>query len=349
MVKLFERLAPEGPEQISFYDPGVGTYSPLRNSLWHRIEAAVESASGSGVKDKVAEAYKYLMDNYEKDDKIFLFGYSRGAHTVRDLAGLLDTCGLLTRGSENLIPYALSFYYRWEEGNRGEVNRRRIARRFQSAFSRPCDVHFIGVWDTVASVGWLWWRKYFRYERLSGNVAYAYQALAVDERRAHFRPSRWDEESVPSELELELEQQRSRRQEQVIEQVWFPGYHGDLGGQNADQRISDISLLWMLKSAKKRGLHLNDKWLDGLNPDAVGGNLRRSDRHVYRLRTRPRVIDREGRFKPKIHESVLQRKRAVGCQYNPANLPLSYHTVPCDRVEAPRDQVELYGRGDPHS
>ena len=296
----------------------------------------MESISGSGVKHKVAECYKYLMDHYERDDRIFLFGYSRGAHTVRDLAGLLDTCGLLTKGSDNLIPYAMSYYYSWEEGNRGELNKGRIARRFQSTFSRPCQVHFIGVWDTVASVGWLWWRKYFRYTRLNSRVKYAYQALAVDERRLYYRPSLWDEESAPSELDLELEQRRRRRrrrrQEQVIEQVWFPGYHGDLGGQNADQRISDISLLWMLKAAKRRKLLLRNKWESGLNPDPLAGKLHRSDRHIFRLRTRAREIDREGRFKAKIHESVLLRMKQRCCKYNPNNLPCNYHVVPRERT-----------------
>ena len=189
------------------------------------------------MKHKVAEAYKYLMDHYdpgalgEPGDRVFLFGYSRGAHTVRDLAGLLDTCGLLTQGSDNLIPYAINLYYRKEAGQD-----ERVAYRFQNAFSRRCPVYFIGVWDTVASVGWLWWRRYFRNDRLNSNVKYAYQALAVDERRAHFRPSRWDEKQVSSE--------------QTVEQVWFPGYHGDLGGKDADNHVSDAPLFWMLAAAE---------------------------------------------------------------------------------------------------
>ena len=205
------------------------------------LQAAIESISGSGVPGKVAEAYKYLMDHYEPGGRVFLFGYSRGAHTVRDLAGLLDSCGLPTKGSNNLIPYAMDFYYR-----RDDAEERQFANRFQRTFVRTCNPYLIGVWDTVASVGWLWWRRYFRNATLARSVPFAYQALAVDGRRAHYRPSRWNEDAKPDG--------------QTIEQVWFPGYHGAVGGQMADNRISDIPSMWVLASAEERGLRLKTSW-----------------------------------------------------------------------------------------
>ena len=297
VVRLFQRLAQDGPEQISFYDPGVGTYSPLRSGIWRRIEAAVESASGSGVPSKVAEAYKYLMDHYEPDDRVFLFGYSRGAHTVRDLSGLLYSCGLLTKGSDNLIPYALDFYYRDDTPDNSQ-----IASHFRDTFSRQCKVHFIGVWDTVASVGWLWWRRYFRNDRLSPEVSFAYQALALDERRAHYRPSQWDEEAVS--------------EDQMVQQVWFPGSHGDVGGQNADRRISDVPLLWMIVAAEQQKLRLNSTWQVGLEPSGEEGEVRRSDRHFFRFRASPRSIPRSA----KVHQSAQDRLTA-GNGYSPGCWP----------------------------
>ena len=302
VVKLYERLAADGPEQISFYDPGVGTYSPLRNSLWRRLEAGIESISGSGVPGKVAEAYKYLMDHYEEGDRVFLFGYSRGAHTVRDLAGLIYSCGLLTSGSDNLIPYAIDFYYRQES----EKNTN-ICAQFRHTFSRQCKVYFIGAWDTVASVGWLWWRRYFRNAVLNPEVSFAYQALAVDERRAHFRPSILNEGSIP--------------EGQIIEQVWFAGYHGDIGGQNADARISDIPLLWMLASAEQRGLKLAGTWQVGINPEPVSGNPQKSDKWAYRFLAKRRHIPDDA----KIHQSVFDRMEGTG--YKPVNLPARYEVI----------------------
>ena len=110
VVRLFERLNSDGEHQISYYDPGVGTYNPQRNRIKRWIRAGTESAFGEGVRKNIAEAYKYLMDHYEQGDRVFLFGYSRGAYTARALAGLLHKCGLLTRGSDNLIPYAMEIY-----------------------------------------------------------------------------------------------------------------------------------------------------------------------------------------------------------------------------------------------
>ena len=115
IVRLFERLGQDGPDQISYYDPGVGTHSPLRNGTIGLLDKMVASVSGMGItseglNDNVREAYRYLMACYEPADQVYLFGYSRGAHTVRVLAGILHKCGLLTKGSENLLPYMTAIY-----------------------------------------------------------------------------------------------------------------------------------------------------------------------------------------------------------------------------------------------
>ena len=284
IVRLFERLGQDGPEQISYYDPGVGTHSALRNGTIGLLDRLAESVSGMGITSdglngNVREAYRYLMACYEPEDQVYLFGYSRGAHTVRVLAGMLHKCGLLTRGSENLIPYMTSIY-----GGKGND---RIAHGFRRSFSRECKPHFIGVWDTVASVGWVK-RKQFSNDRLNHDVAYGYQVIALDERRYHFRVSGWDETDVPAG--------------QIIEQVWFPGCHGDVGGQESDRRISDITLEWMLRHAEAKGLKLRPDWRESLSADH-SGDTRRSDKHIWRLGAKDRHIP-DG---AKIHRSVLQR------------------------------------------
>ena len=150
VVRLFESLGKDGERQISYYDPGIGTYSPLRSAIGRGVAKMLASVSGlgkagSGLNGNVKEAYKYLMESYEPEDKLYLFGYSRGAHTVRVLAGMLYKYGLLTKGSDNLIPYITRVYE--DKGNDD------TAAGFKSSFCRECKPHFIGVWDTVASVG----------------------------------------------------------------------------------------------------------------------------------------------------------------------------------------------------
>ena len=299
VVRLFERLGKDGEAQISFYDPGVGTYSAFRGTVLRWIEKLTMVASGTGIETNIEEAYKYLMDYYEPGDNVYLFGYSRGAYTVRALAGMLHKCGLLTKGSNNLIPYATKIY-------NGESDE--IAARFKGSFSRECKPHFIGVWDTVASTGWLWWRKYFLNHRLSSDVAYGFQALSVDERRKHFRVALWDESDIP--------------EGQTIEQVWFPGFHADVGGQKADRLISDITLEWMLRHAQCKGLLLREDWQESLRPDP-SGQVKLSHRHVWRLSTEERRIP-DG---SKIHRSVLQRMNNPDNRYRPGNLPESYVEV----------------------
>ena len=277
VVRLFERLGKDGERQMSYYDPGIGTYSPLRSGLGRWAAKLIASASGlgkagSGLNGNIEEAYRYLMDCYEPEDRVYFFGYSRGAHTVRVLAGMLHKCGLLTRGSGNLMPYVSRIY--------NDKNNDNIADGFKDSFSRECKPRFIGVWDTVASVG-LIRRKQFSNNRLNGDVAYGYQALSIDERRRHFRVSQWDETNIS--------------EGQTIEQVWFSGCHADVGGQDADRGLSDIALEWMLRHAEDVGLILREDWRTSLCPDPLG-DIKRSDRLFWRIGAKDRLVPEGSRF-----------------------------------------------------
>ena len=302
VIRLFERLDTDGDAQVSYYDPGIGTYSPAK--YWPMRAAAKAYASitglgkkGAGLNGNIRQAYEYVMDNYEPGDKVFLFGYSRGAHTVRVLAAMLNKCGLLTKGSNNLYPYMNRIY----ENQNNETR----ASGFKKTFSRVCKPHFIGVFDTVASVG-LIWRKQFSNRRLNEDVAYAYQAIATNERRWHFRPSIWEETNIPPG--------------QHIEQVWFPGYHADVGGQNADRGISDIALEWMVRQAEAQGLQLRNNWHEELENNPLG-TIEKSDKLlIWGIGARNRKIP-EG---ANIHQSVLQRIEASEEYRRLASLPESY-------------------------
>ena len=294
VVRLFAVLQPDSDEQISYYDPGVGTYSPLGNPLTNWLEKNLMMASGRGVTRNVQKAYKYLMDYYEPDDQIFLFGFSRGAHTVRELGSLIERCGLLTKGSDNLIPYAVRL---WKQDDPVRCS------GFRAAFSRQsCKPHFIGVWDAVAAVGWLAWRRYYKHRQPSPDIPFAYHAVAVDENRWYFQVSDWDESKA--------------REGQTIEQMWFPGSHSDVGGYEAKRGISNISLVWMLENAESKGLLLKDRWRSQL-PENVEEDIRASRKHIWRLvPPKKRVIPENA----KIHPSVEQRQR-YRSDYNPTNLP----------------------------
>ena len=230
------------------------------------------------------------MDYYDRGDRVFLLGYSRGAYTVRALAGMLHVCGLLTKGSYNLIPYMAEMYYKERKG---------VAQDFKDRCSRECPTYLIGVWDTVASVGYIR-QKRFSNSVLNPDVRFGYQSLAINERRYFLQPSIWYEDVTHGG--------------QTIEQVWFAGCHGDVGGQDADRGISDIPLEWMLNRAEDCGLVLKTAWQDDLLPDPLA-NVRASDNGFWRLGAEDRPIC-EG---AKIHRSVFERIETLGDR--PAPLP----------------------------
>ncbi len=124
------------------------------------------------------------MERYQDGDKVFLFGFSRGAYTVRALAGVLYKCGLLQKGSNNLISYASKIYNKRDNKD--------IASGFKKTYCHECKPYFIGVWDTVGSMGWFWGKKFFD-TKLNNDVTYGYHAVAIDEKRKKFPVSLWDE------------------------------------------------------------------------------------------------------------------------------------------------------------
>jgi len=259
VARLFD-MAIKDDDQLVYYDPGVGTMGArsATTPLGKRLTRFGGLVIGFGVRDNVAEAYSWLMANYRAGDRIYLFGFSRGAYTALALAGMLRTVGLLSPGAENLVPYALKLYARntsrdvseaedkqyWE--TRGEFGRK---------FGNPDfvrfakNVTFLGLWDTVKSVGWLNARAkleqaHWPFTRNVKNVRTGRLAIAIDENRRPFAPYRFDQEQVaerPDDLKA----------------VWFAGVHSDVGGQYADHRLSDIALGWMADEATAAGLRID--------------------------------------------------------------------------------------------
>lgn len=268
--------AVKSDDQVVFYDPGVGTMGARGavTPVGRRATRLAGLVVGYGVRDNLEEAYTFLVRNYRRGDRIIVFGFSRGAYTARALTGMLRTVGLLRPGVENLVPYAVKLYtrsgtrYRPSNGDHPEPrsDAERAARRaywkvrrdFASQFANPDfphafdsdrdQVHFLGLFDTVKSVGWLNWRARWQearwpFTRVLVNVATARHALALDERRRSFAAYRIHD--GPGSVDHH--------------EVWFAGAHSDVGGQfEDDHRLSDTAFSWMVDEARAAGLVVDD-------------------------------------------------------------------------------------------
>src|ERR1043165_18221 len=157
--------------QTTFYDCGVGTMpEPWQTTkLGKRWSMLKGLAFGSGLMENIEDAYCFLMANYEAGDKVFLFGFSRGAFTARALAGMLHSVGLLRPGAENLIRYAQRY---WLKDFGPDSPGGKLCGEFKETLGRQCPIHFIGVWDTVGSVGLINQYRTFPYTAHNPSVAH---------------------------------------------------------------------------------------------------------------------------------------------------------------------------------
>ena len=301
VVKLFRRVLGADHNQVAFYDPGVGTFNPFKPNAFLRpvkvVGNMMGNAFGWGLKANLEDGYRYLMNTYEKGDYVYLFGFSRGAYTARALGGMLAYFGLLEKGNDNLVGYVSKYY----------VNKKfDRARGFKETFCRPCTPYFVGVWDTVASLDYFGYQRFYD-AQLKKGVKYGYQAVSIDEKRSKFMPNLWDESNV--------------HEHQVIEQVWFPGVHSDVGGGYAEQGLSDIALIWMLDKAQGCGLKLRKDWRKHLSPDP-GSTIHKSYNWKWWLLGKKVRRIPEGGL---VHQSVVDRKEKDG-SYRP-ELPSGYRVV----------------------
>ena len=303
---LLDRSKPD--EQVAYYDPGVGVLS-LSSS--HIIYDYIDRATGYGIEDNIKQAYEYLMNTYEEGDQVFLFGFSRGAYTVRSLSGLLERCGLLEKRNYNLIDDA--YYYYIKEGKGFE----QIASKFKSNFCRPVDICCIGVWDTVKAIfGNPLRGELFHDTRLSGNVRFGYHAVSIDEHRSQFRPILW-EEKVDSTQELH--------------QVWFAGVHADIGGSYPDSGLANITLDWMIAQVSKHKILFKDEVPNKLPmPDFRGMMHDEYKKGIWFVLGSTHRVTPKG---AKIHDSVLQRMEDETCQYRPVNLHKPFDVVKTPPIE----------------
>ncbi|MBB5357050.1 uncharacterized protein (DUF2235 family) [Rhodanobacter sp. ANJX3] len=300
VLKLY-RILEKGDRQRVYYNPGIGTIG--QKNAWQRFKQEALGvfglATGYGLDDDVLGAYRFLSQTYEEGDKIWLFGFSRGAYTVRVLAAFLHVIGLLRPDQLNLAGYALTAFKkssgdsqrvnRWEIGNSAtEAGNGNRSPELEAAwhFSRVAGgktirIEFVGVWDTVASVITPRKEKFLpdlqtlRFTRTNSSVKIFRQAMAIDERRRMFRLNAWKEGQAyrpfPFNPVSEIPQD--------ILQVWFAGVHADVGGgyPESESGLSKYPLLWMIEEAHAKGLLINRAMVNHL----VLGHPRKGSNHSY--------------------------------------------------------------------
>lgn len=289
--------------QLKYYDEGVGT-------RWYdRIRGG---GMGFGLSENIREAYAWLIQNFEKGDEIFLFGFSRGAFTARSLAGLVGRCGIPTmpangdrKALKGLTERALKIYQGSKEPNEE-------SQAFLSQESRATRIKFIGVWDTVGALGVpllnLSIAEKFHDTDLGEHVDFAYHALAVDEHRNDYQAALWT--ANPGNAE--------------VEQRWFPGAHANIGGGYKDDLLPDLSLAWMAQRAQDCGLRVNPEVmrLDGNEFRApVHDSFKEFMAGAYRvLRFGSRHYRPIGQTVNETVDDSVYRKWAADPEYRPPNI-----------------------------
>lgn len=203
---------------------------------------------GSGFENNIADAYRPLMQVYEPGDWVYLFGFSRGAYTARAPAGMLQSVDLLSPGAEHLIRYAMT-YWRNDHGatSPGGI----LCAEFEATLARKCPVRFVGVWDTVGSVGYgselLARSNSFPFTYTNPSVAHVRHAVSIDERRHIFR------QNLMAPIGG-----------QDVKNVWFAGVHANVGGgdPSAEAGLAKIAFGWMMREAVTCGLEIDPVALD---------------------------------------------------------------------------------------
>lgn len=304
VVKISQAVKPKSSDGISqdiLYDDGIGTGDSL-----DKIHGGI---TGQGIDKNIQELYRYMCWNYSyPNDEIYLFGFSRGAYTVRSLVGLLNYCGVVSRTDINDVPEAYEIY-REEDKQKSQA--------FRDAHGGSVKIKLLACWDTVGSLGVpnllnilpkdvIYNKRYkFHNTTLSPIVEYALHAVAIDETRAAFDVTPMEHSGVST---------------QTLRQVWFPGEHGCVGGGTKEYRgLSDAALLWIMDEIKQLGLGLEldaSRIKEGIYIDPMT-KFDDPERGIYES-TPSKIRELTGTFDD-LHESVKIRWKKDS-NYRPVNL-----------------------------
>ncbi len=307
MANALGEYSTDGASQLLYYDTGIG-------SEGGRLKRVYDGATGTGISDNILQAYRFIINTYEKGDELFLFGFSRGAFTVRSLSGLIRNSGILKKENLDQVSRAYAIYH----SRKADMHPREAeATLFRKTYAVEATtrIRFIGVWDTVGALGnplilngKLSKKNQFHDTDLSSYVDNAFQALAIDEKRKNFEATLWHQQPDISG--------------QVLEQVWFAGVHSDVGGGYAETEtgLSDIALQWMIGNAKACRLSFENI---PFRPDSLAAG-HESYTGFYKFipkyfRPIGKIESGSGNTNERLHPSVIERY-TKDKNYRPANL-----------------------------
>lgn len=292
--------ASDGVDQVVFYRDGLGTRDPL--------DRFTGGAFGHGIEDNIRDLYRFVIYNHEPGDALYFFGFSRGAFTVRSLAGFMNQVGVIEKDGDYFVP---DLYKCYQSGALEGSEAWKSAFRKIRTVSRP-PIKFIGVWDTVGALGAPGLLGQFlnpgRYKYhnvgLHAGVENAVQALAIDERRRPFKPNVW---SKPVGWTGSLEQ------------TWFPGVHSNVGGGCAPDGLANEALHWAIEKAERAGLEFDSEYLAHFTP-CFNSTLHDSMSMLYRaMGPITRRLGETGGCES-IHQSVHDRIGHEPSAYSPQNV-----------------------------
>jgi uncharacterized protein (DUF2235 family) len=294
--------AADGIDQIVYYHDGVGTARGL--------DRITGGAFGEGIEANIRELYRFLVYNFEPVDEIYMFGFSRGAFTVRTLAGFMNKVGLIQKGDDYYVPDLYDCY----EQSKGPGTPEWGAAFHNIKVPRPCPpIRFIGVWDTVGAlgapgfIGQILNKNKYQYHdvNLNPNIKNAIQALAIDERRKPFMPNIWTRPPAWTGL---------------LEQAWFAGVHSNVGGGYSPDGLANEALHWLAEKAEGLGLEFDADYLRFFTP-CFNSVLRDSMTAMYKvLGPYVRPIGNHLADGETVHKSAVDRKNLAECAYHAGNL-----------------------------
>lgn len=351
-------------EQILFYDNGVGTAK-------NKFVRAVSAGIGLGFRDNVCDLYKFIARNYEEygqeqnkvQDQIYFFGFSRGASTVRACNGMISKVGLVKSeglGNADLQARVDEAYDKYKDHMRKGISVDDFIGNKEKSWG-AVPIQFLGVWDTVVALGFpkrtditgpitlliriifgtlekisnLFFPHNFYHYKLTDNVNYACQALAIDDERTAFWPYVWQEKNI---------QGAEDRTRDNVNQVWFAGMHANVGGGYERDGMAGVPLYWLMKQAEEKGLIFNadakQLVLDRSHEHGRMYNTRLGLKMIYRYH--PREIEKLCKTSKgesilldniQIHNSVIERLRHRTANYVPGHIPENFDIVYSDKGE----------------
>lgn len=305
VTKVARAILPRGPngtDQIVYYHDGVGTAGGL--------DRFTGGAFGEGIEANIRDLYRFIVYNYEPNDELYVFGFSRGAFTVRTLAGFMNKVGLIQKDDDYYVPEIYACY----ESSKGPGSPEWTLAFHNVKDTRPCPpVRFIGVWDTVGALGapgflgQLFNKNKYQYHDvgLNPNIQNAFHALAIDERRKPFTPNIWT---------------RPSGWNGHVEQAWFAGVHSNIGGGYSPDGLANEALHWIVEKAEGLGLEFDRDYLKHFTP-CFNSVLQDSMTAMYKVMgPYVRPIGKQLADGEVVHRSAIDRTNLAECNYHPENL-----------------------------